>query len=222
MRLTTCTPGEATIKAKVYELKKGSTDVSKIAEVVAAQPEEGKGVYHVRAPCLVTAKGADRVIVTDGAIYAALETAAQSPALPEAKYRLTGYLMPAADGGLEFWPDGVIRRTKIATVPVITISGPGTISYTLDGKTYVEYKEPIVITNEGQTDLQGTISAFAQEAGKRPGAIKEESYRVSGIGSLSADGAAGVSGRRVGQIGLRRGIYIVRLPDGRAVKVSVR
>lgn len=130
--------------------------------------------------------------------------------------------MPAADGGLEFWPDGVIRRTKIATVPVITISGPGTISYTLDGKTYVEYKEPIVITNEGQTDLQGTISAFAQEAGKRPGAIKEESYRVSGIGSLSADGAAGVSGRRVGQTGLRRGIYIVRLPDGRAVKVSVR
>lgn len=534
VRLTACAPGEAPIKAKVYELKKSSADVNKIAEVVAAQPEEGNGVYHVRSPWLVTAKGADRVIVTDGAIHAALETAAQSPALPEAgshladfavakgstamhpdytysfdlagndlqrvvieapaepvkapavenvaavsadahmghlvgltdvklsgnktagfsvkgavasgestadlklnnvlgisldqmlddnaeaKYRLTGYLMPAADGGLEFWPDGVIRRTKIATVPVITlsadkslqpakatiscadesltieysidggktwkeyagqidltesttlkaratkayldnsdeatatftllytsaaptasfeesdgltkvtlassaegaagsyriyyttdgsepteqstlyagkpievtgpdvvikailienaaeavasavkewpvaftpalsgdvtitvkeeagktvitISGPGTISYTLDGgKTYVEYKEPIVITNNSQTELQGTIRAFAQEDGKRPGAVKEESYRVSGIGSLSADTAAGVSvdgntivapegsmvfditGRRVGQTGLRRGIYIVRLPDGKAVKVSVR
>ena len=535
VRLTACAPGEAPIKAKVYELKKSSADVNKIAEVVAAQPEEGNGVYHVRSPWLVTAKGADRVIVTDGAIHAALETAAQSPALPEAgshladfavakgstamhpdytysfdlagndlqrvvieapaepvkapavenvaavsadahkghllgftdvklsgnktvgfsvtgvvtsgdataglklnnvlgisldqmlddnaeaKYRLTGYLMPAADGGLELWPDGVIRRTKIATVPVITlsadkslqpakatiscadesltieysidggktwiqyageisltkstelkaratkeyldnsdeatatftllytsaapaasfeesdgltkvtlgssaegaaagsyriyyttdgsepteestlyagkpievtgpgvvikailienaaeavasavkewpvaftpalsgdvtitvkeeagktvitISGPGTISYTLDGgKTYVEYKEPIVITNDSQTELQGTIRAFAQEDGKRPGAVKEESYRVSGIGSLSADDAAGVSvdgntivapegsmvfditGRRVGQTGLRRGIYIVRLPDGKAVKVSVR
>lgn len=535
VRLTACTPGEAPIKARVFEVKKGSTDVNKIAEVVAAQPEGGKGVYHVRSPWLVTAKGADRVIVTDGTIHAALETNAQSPALPaagshladfavakgstamhpdytysfdlagndlqrivietpaepvkapavenvaavsadahkghllgftdvklsgnktvgfsvtgvvtsgdataglklnnvlgisldqmlddnaEAKYRLTGYLMPAADGGLEFWPDGVIRRTKIATVPVITlsadkslqpakatiscadesltieysidggktwiqyageisltkstelkaratkeyldnsdeatatftllytsaapaasfeesdgltkvtlgssaegaaagsyriyyttdgsepteestlyagkpievtapdvvvkailienaaeavasavkewpvaftpalsgdvtitvreeagktvitISGPGTISYTLDGgKTYVEYKDPIVITNDSQTELQGTIRAFAQEDGKRPGAIKEESYKVSGIGSLSADSAAGVSvegntivapegsmvfditGRRVGLTGLRRGIYIVRLPDGKAVKVSVR
>lgn len=533
VRLTTCTPGEAPIKAQVYEVTKRSTDVNTIAEVVKAQSADGKGVYHVRSPWLVTDKGTDRVIVTDGLIHAALHVSGQNASLPEvgshlqefavakgaagmhpdytyafdlsgndlrrvtvdapatpvkapevenvasvsadshghlvgftdvklagnktagfalkdafaadggaatdltvnnslgisldqmldddteALYRIVGYAMPSAAGGMELWPAEVIRRTKIATVPVITlsaekslepatvtiscadesvtieystdggqnwieytgafsqsesavikaraskayldssdeaaaaftrlyispaplawfeesdgmtkvtlgssaagaalgsysiyytldgsiptresalytapievtsagtvikailidndpeavesavkewpvaftpalsgdvtfeisqeagktvitISGPGTISYSFDGVTYVEYTDPIVITNDGQTDLQGTIHAFAQEDGKRPGAVKEESYRVSGIGSLSADGAAGVSvdgstivapegsmvfditGRRVGLTGLRRGIYIVRLPDGKAVKVSVR
>lgn len=533
VRLTTCTPGEAPVKAQVYEVTKRSTDVNTIAEVVKAQSADGKGVYHVRSPWLVTDKGTDRVIVTDGLIHAALHVSGQNASLPEvgshlqefavakgaagmhpdytyafdlsgndlhrvtvdapatpvkapevenvasvsadshghlvgftdvklagnktagfalkdalaadggaatdlavnnslgisldqmldddneALYRIVGYAMPSAAGGMELWPAEVIRRTKIATVPVITlsaekslepatvtiscadesvtieystdggqnwieytgafsqsesavikaraskayldssdeaaatftrlyispaplasfkesdgmtkvtlgssaagaalgsysiyytldgsiptresalytapievtsagtvikailidndpeavesavkewpvaftpalsgdvtfeisqeagktvitISGPGTISYSFDGVTYVEYTDPIVITNDGQTDLQGTIHAFAQEDGKRPGAVKEESYRVSGIGSLSADGAAGVSvdgstivapegsmvfditGRRVGLTGLRRGIYIVRLPDGKAVKVSVR
>ncbi|MDE5720507.1 MAG: chitobiase/beta-hexosaminidase C-terminal domain-containing protein [Paramuribaculum sp.] len=535
VRLTTCTPGEAPIKAQVYEVTKRSTDVNTIAEVVKAQSADGKGIYHVRSPWLVTDKGTDRVIVTDGLIHAALHVSGQNASLPEvgshlqefavakgaagmhpdytyafglsgndlhrvtvdapatpvkapevenvasvsadshghlvgftdvklagnktagfalkdafaadggaatdlavnnslgisldqmldddteALYRIVGYAMPSAAGGMELWPAEVIRRTKIATVPVITlsaekslepatvtiscadesltieystdggknwieytgefyqfesavikaraskayldssdedaaaftrlyispapmasfeesdgmtkvtlgssaagaasgsysiyytldgsiptkesalytdtapievtsagtvikailidndpeavesavkewpvaftpalsgdvafdikpeagktvitISGPGTISYSFDGVTYVVYKDPIVITNDGQTDLQGTIHAFAQEDGKRPGAVKEESYRVSGIGSLSADGAAGVSvdgstivapegsmvfditGRRVGLTGLRRGIYIVRLPDGKAVKVSVR
>lgn len=533
VRLTTCTPGEAPVKAQVYEVTKRSTDVNTIAEVVKAQSADGKGVYHVRSPWLVTDKGTDRVIVTDGLIHAALHVSGQNASLPEvgshlqefavakgaagmhpdytyafdlsgndlhrvtvdapatpvkapevenvasvsadshghlvgftdvklagnktagfalkdalaadggaatdlavnnslgisldqmldddteALYRIVGYAMPSAAGGMELWPAEVIRRMKIATVPVITlsaekslepatvtiscadesvtieystdggknwieytgafsqsesavikaraskayldssdeaaaaftrlyispaplasfeesdgmtkvtlgssaacaalgsysiyytldgsiptresalytaaievtsagtvikailidndpeavesavkewpvaftpalsgdvtfeisqeagktvitISGPGTISYSFDGVTYVEYTDPIVITNDGQTDLQGTIHAFAQEDGKRPGAVKEESYRVSGIGSLSADGAAVVSvdgstivapegsmvfditGRRVGLTGLRRGIYIVRLPDGKAVKVSVR
>lgn len=534
IRLTACTPGEASVKPMVYEVTKRSTDVNTIAEVADAQPSEGGAVYHVRSPWLVTAKGSDRVVVTDGHLHAALRVSGQDAVLPEtgsylqefavakgatgmhpdytyafdlagndlkrvvvddpdatvaapeaenvatasadthsghligftdvklsgnkaggfavrnvldgdgnsagdlalnnaigislasildddseALYRIVGYAMPAADGGLELWPAEVIRRVKIATVPVITlsaeksldpaaatiscsdesavieysidggetwkvyvgtvtlsesvvikaraskpylnssdeatatftrlyvsaapvatfeesdgltkvtlgssatdalsgsyriyytldgsvptekstlytepikvtsagavikailvdnapeavasavkewpvaftpalsgdveitvsqeegktvitISGPGTISYSLDGTTYVVYTEPVVITNETLTELQGIIKAFALEDGKRPGAIKEESYKVSGIGSLSADGAAGVAvegndivapegsvvfditGRRVGLTGLRRGIYIVRLPDGAAVKVSVR
>ena len=534
VRMTTCTPGEASIKPMVYEVTKRSTDVNTIAEVADAQPSEGGAVYHVRSPWLVTAKGSDRVVVTDGHLHAALRVSGQDAVLPEtgsylqefavakgaagmhtdytyafdlagndlkrvvvdapdapvvapeaenvatasadthsghligftdvklsgnkaggfavrnvldgdgnsagdlalnnaigislesildddseALYRIEGYAMPAADGGLELWPAEVIRRVKIATVPVITlsaeksldpaaatiscsdesavieysidggetwkvyigavtlsesavikaraskpyldssdeatatftrlyvsaapvatfeesdgltkvtlgssatdalpgsfriyytldgsvpteksalytepvevtsagavikailvddtpeavasavkewpvaftpalsgdvditvsqqegktvitISGPGTISYSLDGTTYVVYTKPVVITNETKTELQGIIKAFALEDGKRPGAIKEESYKVSGIGRLSADGAAGVAvegndivtpegsvvfditGRRVGLTGLRRGIYIVRLPDGAAVKVSVR
>ena len=125
---------------------------------------------------------------------------------------------------------------------VITITGPGKIYYSIDGGAEKQYDGAITIANDTQTELSGTISAYALEEGKRPGAAKEASYKVSGISGIGADGAEAdgvkvegntitvpegaqtfdIAGRRVNPQGLPRGIYIVRLASGKAVKVVIR
>ena len=124
---------------------------------------------------------------------------------------------------------------------VITITGPGKIYYSIDGGAEKQYDGAITIANDTQTELSGTISAYALEEGKRPGAAKEASYKVSGISGIGADGEADgvrvegntitvpegaqtfdIAGRRVNPQGLPRGIYIVRLASGKAVKVVIR
>ena len=124
---------------------------------------------------------------------------------------------------------------------VITITGPGKIYYSIDGGAEKQYDGAITIANDTQTELSGTISAYALEEGKRPGAAKEASYKVSGISGIGADGEADgvkvegnaitvpegaqtfdIAGRRVIPQGLPRGIYIVRLASGKAVKVVIK
>jgi len=124
---------------------------------------------------------------------------------------------------------------------VITITGPGKIYYSIDGGAEKQYDGAITIANDTQTELSGTISAYALEEGKRPGAAKEASYKVSGISGIGADGEADgvkvegntitvpegaqtfdIAGRRVNPQGLPRGIYIVRLASGKAVKVVIK
>ena len=125
---------------------------------------------------------------------------------------------------------------------VITITGPGKIYYSIDGGAEKQYDGAITIANDTQTELSGTISAYALEEGKRPGAAKEASYKVSGISGIGADGSEAdgvkvegntitvpegaqtfdIAGRRVNPQGLPRGIYIVRLASGKALKVVIR
>ena len=124
---------------------------------------------------------------------------------------------------------------------VITITGPGKIFYSIDGAAEKQYDGAITIANDTQTELSGIIRAYALEEGKRPGAAKETSYKVSGISGIGADAEADgvrvegnaiivpegaqtfdIAGRRVNPQGLSRGIYIVRLASGKAVKVVIR
>ncbi|MDE5722693.1 MAG: chitobiase/beta-hexosaminidase C-terminal domain-containing protein, partial [Paramuribaculum sp.] len=124
---------------------------------------------------------------------------------------------------------------------VITITGPGKIYYSIDGAAEKLYDGgEITIDNDTQAELSGTIRAYAVEEGKRAGNPSEKSYKVSGISGVGADEAESVSvegnsiivpegaqtfdiaGRRVNPQGLPRGIYIVRLASGKAVKAVVK
>ena len=86
-----------------------------------------------------------------------------------------------------------------------------------------------------------TVSAYALEEGKKAGKTATENIVVTGISGIGADGEADgvrvegntitvpegaqtfdIAGRRVNPQGLSRGIYIVRLASGKAVKVVIR
>ena len=86
-----------------------------------------------------------------------------------------------------------------------------------------------------------TVSAYALEEGKKAGKTATENIVVTGISGIEADGEADgvrvegnaitvpegaqtfdIAGRRVNPQGLSRGIYIVRLASGKAVKVVIR
>ncbi|MDE5723152.1 MAG: chitobiase/beta-hexosaminidase C-terminal domain-containing protein, partial [Paramuribaculum sp.] len=144
--------------------------------------------------------------------------------------------------------DVKIHVDEQEAVTTITISGPdgAAIYYSLNGAAEKLYEKPIVITNDTQAEIRGTIKAYALESGKRPGNNDVKDYKVSfkkdvtGIGGVGADEAESVSvegntiivpegaqtfdiaGRRVNPQGLPRGIYIVRLASGKAVKAVVK
>ena len=132
--------------------------------------------------------------------------------------------------------------------PVITIEpadknlAPGTydIYYTTDGTI------PTVLSNRytGEFVLPGGGFVFAilKEANKEPGKVANYNvwYAPSGIGVIESNGENAVrieggniiapegsevfdlNGRRVASKGLRSGIYIVHIPGGKSLKVSVR
>uniref|UniRef100_UPI0025A9B8AC chitobiase/beta-hexosaminidase C-terminal domain-containing protein n=1 Tax=Paramuribaculum intestinale TaxID=2094151 RepID=UPI0025A9B8AC len=132
---------------------------------------------------------------------------------------------------------------------VITINGPAgaAIYYSLDGAAEKIYNGPLTLTNDTQAVINGQIKAYALESGKRPGAESVRDYQikfkpeVTGIDGVGADQEAGsvrvegnsiivpegaqtfdIAGRRVNPQGLPRGIYIVRLASGKAVKAVVK
>jgi len=91
------------------------------------------------------------------------------------------------------------------------------------------------------TDGTCTVKAYAVEEGKKAGKTATESFQVTGISGIGADGKADgvkvegntitvpegaqtfdIAGRRVNPQGLSRGIYIVRLASGKAVKVVIK
>ena len=145
--------------------------------------------------------------------------------------------------------DVTITVDEQEALTVITITGPAgaAIYYSLDGTAEKLYNGPLTLTNDTQAVINGQIKAYALESGKRPGAEAVKDYKVSfkpevtGIDGVGADQEAGsvrvegnsiivpegaqtfdIAGRRVNPQGLPRGIYIVRLASGKAVKAVVK
>ena len=145
--------------------------------------------------------------------------------------------------------DVTITVDEQEAVTTITITGPAgaAIYYSIDGAAEKLYNGPLTLTNDTQADINGQIKAYALESGKRPGAEAVKDYKVSfkpevtGIDGVGADQEAGsvrvegnsiivpegaqtfdIAGRRVNPQGLPRGIYIVRLASGKAVKAVVK
>ena len=145
--------------------------------------------------------------------------------------------------------DVTITVDEQEALTVITINGPAgaAIYYSLDGAAEKLYNGPLTLTNDTQAVINGQIKAYALESGKRPGAESVKDYQikfkpeVTGIDGVGADQEAGsvrvegnsiivpegaqtfdIAGRRVNPQGLPRGIYIVRLASGKAVKAVVK
>ena len=145
--------------------------------------------------------------------------------------------------------DVTITVDEQEALTVITINGPAgaAIYYSLDGAAEKLYNGPLTLTNDTQAVINGQIKAYALESGKRPGAESVRDYQikfkpeVTGISGVGADQEAGsvrvegnsiivpegaqtfdIAGRRVNPQGLPRGIYIVRLASGKAVKAVVK
>ncbi len=145
--------------------------------------------------------------------------------------------------------DVTITVDEQEALTVITITGPAgaAIYYSLDGTAEKLYNGPLTLTNDTQAVINGQIKAYALESGKRPGAESVRDYQikfkpeVTGIDGVGADQEAGsvrvegnsiivpegaqtfdIAGRRVNPQGLPRGIYIVRLASGKAVKAVVK
>uniref|UniRef100_UPI0025B32D9E chitobiase/beta-hexosaminidase C-terminal domain-containing protein n=3 Tax=Paramuribaculum intestinale TaxID=2094151 RepID=UPI0025B32D9E len=145
--------------------------------------------------------------------------------------------------------DVTITVDEQEALTVITITGPAgaAIYYSLDGTAEKLYNGPLTLTNDTQAVINGQIKAYALESGKRPGAESVKDYQikfkpeVTGIDGVGADQEAGsvrvegnsiivpegaqtfdIAGRRVNPQGLPRGIYIVRLASGKAVKAVVK
>ncbi len=145
--------------------------------------------------------------------------------------------------------DVTITVDEQEALTVITINGPegAAIYYSLDGAAEKLYNGPLTLTNDTQAVINGQIKAYALESGKRPGAESVRDYQikfkpeVTGIDGVGADQEAGsvrvegnsiivpegaqtfdIAGRRVNPQGLPRGIYIVRLASGKAVKAVVK
>ncbi|WP_290094343.1 hypothetical protein, partial [Paramuribaculum intestinale] len=116
------------------------------------------------------------------------------------------------------------------------------IFYALNDATEFKLYDPAKpITYVSDTDGTCRIRAYALEEGKKEGKIAEHSFAVTGIDGVGADQEAGsvrvegnsiivpegaqtfdIAGRRVNPQGLPRGIYIVRLASGKAVKAVVK
>ena len=139
--------------------------------------------------------------------------------------------------------DVTISYTEADGVYTITLTAPaGKIFYALNDATEFKLYDPAKpITYVSDTDGTCRIRAYALEEGKKEGKIAEHSFAVTGIDGVGADQEAGsvrvegnsiivpegaqtfdIAGRRVNPQGLPRGIYIVRLASGKAVKAVVK
>ena len=139
--------------------------------------------------------------------------------------------------------DVTISYTEADGVYTITLTAPaGKIFYALNDATEFKLYDPAKpITYVSDTDGTCRIRAYALEEGKKEGRIAEQSFAVTGIDGVEADQEAGsvrvegnsiivpegaqtfdIAGRRVNPQGLPRGIYIVRLASGKAVKAVVK
>ncbi len=139
--------------------------------------------------------------------------------------------------------DVAISYTEAEGVYTITLTAPaGKIFYALNDATEFKLYDPAKpITYVSDTDGTCRIRAYALEEGKKEGKIAEHSFAVTGIDGVGADQEAGsvrvegnsiivpegaqtfdIAGRRVNPQGLPRGIYIVRLASGKAVKAVVK
>ncbi len=139
--------------------------------------------------------------------------------------------------------DVTISYTEADGVYTITLAAPaGKIFYALNGATEFKLYDPAKpITYVSDTDGTCSVRAYALEEGKKEGRIAEQSFAVTGIDGVGADQEAGsvrvegnsiivpegaqtfdIAGRRVNPQGLPRGIYIVRLASGKAVKAVVK
>ena len=139
--------------------------------------------------------------------------------------------------------DVAISYTEAEGVYTITLTAPaGKIFYALNDATEFKLYDPAKpITYVSDTDGTCRIRAYALEEGKKEGRIAEQSFAVTGIDGVEADQEAGsvrvegnsiivpegaqtfdIAGRRVNPQGLPRGIYIVRLASGKAVKAVVK
>ena len=139
--------------------------------------------------------------------------------------------------------DVTISYTEADGVYTITLTAPaGKIFYALNDATEFKLYDPAKpITYVSDTDGTCRIRAYALEEGKKEGKIAEHSFAVTGISGVEADQEAGsvrvegnsiivpegaqtfdIAGRRVNPQGLPRGIYIVRLASGKAVKAVVK
>ena len=137
--------------------------------------------------------------------------------------------------------DVAITYREAEGVYYITLTAEaGTIHYSLNGAEEKIYDgKPIEYTPA--TDGTCTVKAYAVEEGKKAGKTATESFQVTGISGIGADGKADgvkvegntitvpegaqtfdIAGRRVNPQGLSRGIYIVRLASGNAVKVVIK
>ena len=139
--------------------------------------------------------------------------------------------------------DVTISYKEAEGVYTITLTAPaGKIFYALNDATEFKLYDPAKpITYVSDTDGTCRIRAYALEEGKKEGKIAEQSFAVTGIDGVGADQEAGsvrvegnsiivpegaqtfdIAGRRVNPQGLPRGIYIVRLASGKAVKAVVK
>ncbi|WP_305308218.1 FN3 associated domain-containing protein [Paramuribaculum intestinale] len=139
--------------------------------------------------------------------------------------------------------DVTISYTEADGVYTITLTAPaGKIFYALNDATEFKLYDPAKpITYVSDTDGTCRVRAYALEEGKKEGRIAEQSFAVTGISGVEADQEAGsvrvegnsiivpegaqtfdIAGRRVNPQGLPRGIYIVRLASGKAVKAVVK
>ncbi len=139
--------------------------------------------------------------------------------------------------------DVTISYKEAEGVYTITLTAPaGKIFYALNDATEFKLYDPAKpITYVSDTDGTCRIRAYALEEGKKEGRIAEQSFAVTGIDGVEADQEAGsvrvegnsiivpegaqtfdIAGRRVNPQGLPRGIYIVRLASGKAVKAVVK
>ena len=139
--------------------------------------------------------------------------------------------------------DVTISYTEADGVYTITLTAPaGKIFYALNDATEFKLYDPAKpITYVSDTDGTCRIRAYALEEGKKEGKIAEHSFAVTGIDGVGADQEAGsvrvegnsiivpegaqtfdIAGRRVNPQGLPRGIYIVRLASGKAIKAVVK
>ena len=139
--------------------------------------------------------------------------------------------------------DVTISYTEADGVYTITLTAPaGKIFYALNDATEFKLYDPAKpITYVSDTDGTCRIRAYALEEGKKEGKIAEHSFAVTGIDGVGADQEAGsvrvegnsiivpegaqtfdIAGRRVNPQGLPRGIYIVRLASGKALKAVVK
>ena len=136
-------------------------------------------------------------------------------------------------------------------VPVVTITPADksitaySIYYTVDSRKQLAETPECLYTGSFRLEEGGIVMAMLVEQGKKAGQVQEVHiwYVPTSTGDTSADSATAddavtaegdtilapagseaydLTGRRVAMSGLRAGVYIVRLPGGKAVKVSVR